>query len=408
MANVLPVSDLAAETLEATFMGETKLTKTVDTHYAKEFENADFAPGSTIRVVLPVRSRGTMTEGNILDAQSTEKEVVSVTVNQWNDGRYISSAEMKLEEREFIRKVTKPDASSIARFVERKGFQAIHDQMSLAGGTPGTTAASFDLWADMTAQAQQMLIPSESGIYAAIDPKTNARFSSNERKLFNPREEISGIWRKGEVQEAAGVGDFYTSTNLFKHTNGDGSTTGAQVDVALTNSTTLPVKSVAAGTVYTKGSQFMIAGVNVVDPETKVDTGNPMWFTLTEDAAIAANEADLVFQPPLVTSGSLQNVTNAPAGDALVTFMGAPSKTYVNNVHYHKDAIILVGLPLPTDHIDGAGAKATLKRFKNVPIRTMTFYRGEIDQLYLRYDVLFGWAVKRWQWVTRVWDREVA
>ncbi len=407
MANVLPVSDLAAETAEATFMGETKLTKTVDTHYAREFENTDFAPGSTVRIVLPPRMRGGMTEGNVLDAQDTVKEVVSVTVQQYNAGRYISSAEMKLEEREFIRKVTKPDASQMARFVERKGFEAVHDQMSMAVGTPGQTAASFDIWAKTTALAQEMLVPSESGIYAAIDPITNSRFSSNERKLFNPKEEITGIWKKGEVSEAAGIGDFYTSTNLFKHTNGSASTTGAQVNTALATSTTLPVKTVAAGTAYTKGSQFSIAGVNVVDPETKVSTGEPMWFTLTQDCPVSGNAGTLVFLPAVYTSGSLQNVNIAPPADAHVTFMGEPSKTYINNLHYHKDAIVLVGLPLPTDHIDGAGAKASIKNFKNVPIRTMTFYRGEMDKLYLRYDVMFGWSVKRWQWVRRVWDREV-
>jgi hypothetical protein len=132
-----------------------------------------------------------------------------------------------------------------------------------------------------------------------------------------------------------------------------------------------------------------------------------MWFTLQEDATITANAATLNFMPAIYTSGSLQNVTQAPPANAYVTFMGLPSKKYVNNVHYHKDALILVGLPLPTDHIDGAGAKASIKNFKNVPIRTMTFYRGEFDKLYLRYDLLFGWSVKRWQWVRRVWDREV-
>ena len=401
MANAFPHADLAAESFEEGLFAETKLCKTCDTHYSKDFENVDFAPGDTLRVVLPPRDSSDMTEGKNLVAEFTEKEVVSVTVQQFNKGRVISSAEMLLEDRDFVERVTKPVVQGCSRFVERTGFDTLAEGASLLHGLASANPSNFRVWAEAQAKMRQMLVPSESGIYGAMDHLTMAGFSDNEKKLFSPKDEVEGMWRKGEVQEAANI-KFYTSSNINRHTNGDGLCIGPQLSATPSAGNTVTIDGASSGSTYTAGSKFKIVGVNACDPESKEAMTWPMWFTLTEDAAIVGAAATLTFAPALVLTGSLQNVSVAPVNNDEIEFHGVESTAYIKNLLYDKNAVIMVGLPLP-DHGNQSG-KVSRRTFRNVPLRVVNFTDWVGDQNYLRFDTMFGWAVKRFMHIFEIWQ----
>lgn len=400
--NEFSLSDLAVETTEEGLFANCNLVNTVDKSYSDEFDVEAYNPGDTIKVTLPPRSAG-VNPGKALVVQATEKEKVSVTVLQWNIGREISSMEMKLEDRKFVERVLKPDVEQLTRFVEDSGFQAISSQMAMQSGSPGVAPANFRIWAQTVAKAQKMLIPADDELYVAIDGLTLAGFADNERKLFHPKRLIEEDYEEGRVQEAAGIGKFYPSMSLDRHVNGDASVMGAQVTGSPGAGTTIQINSVAAGSRYTKGSQFFIAGVNAVDPQTKKVLSFPQVFTLTQDCIVSGNAATLTFLPAIVLApSSLQNVSAVPITGAYVTFYGVESTAYNQNLLYNKNAIILVGLPLPKH--DNDSGRVSMKTGEGVSIRTVNFTDWKSDINFLRYDICFGWAVKRWQHIWRVWD----
>ena len=397
--NSFAPSQLGVDSMEQGLYAETKLTKLADTQYAKEFENRSYHSGESITVYLPPRV-GNMTAGPLFTAEDTIREPFTITVSMWNIGPHISSAELKLEAPEFVKQVTKPYSQRIARFVEQTGFDTLKNQGSMQNGSPGVAPANFRIWAETFAKMRQMLIPSDNNCYAALDALTMAGFADSERKIFNPRDAIGDIWKKGEIQEAAGIGSFFVSQNLASHTNGDGNVTGAQVNATPLSGTSVVAKG-TTGTIYTKGSQFYFSNSMAVDPETKTALTWPMVFTLTADAYISSTTT-LVFDPPLATSGSLQNVSVAPTTNDYITFIGAANKTYKQNLMFDKDAICLVGLPLP-DH-DNASGNVSLSTFKNVPLRCVDFTDWNTAQRKLRFDIMFGWARKRYMHIFRLWD----
>lgn len=400
MPNQFAISDLAIEAMEEGLFANTKLTKTVDTSYSEDFEKEDLNSGDTIRVTLPPRKYG-MTAGKNLSASFTDKEIVSVTVQQYNAGDTISSAEMKLEDRKFVSRVLKPRVQSCSRFVEKTGFDALAENASMLHGLASANPSNFRVWAEAQAKMRQMLVPSESGIYGAMDHLTMAAFSDNEKKLFSPKDEIEGMWRKGEIQEAANI-KFYTSSNLNRHTNGDGLCIGPQLSATPSAGNTVTIDGVSSGSTYTAGSKFKIVGVNAVDPESKAAMSWPMWFTLTEDAAVIGAATTLTFAPALVLTGSLQNVSTALLNNDEIEFYGLESTAYIKNLLYDKNAIIMVGLKLP-DHDNDSG-RVSMKTFREVPIRTVNFTDWMGDQNYLRFDIMFGWAVKRFMHVFEIWQ----
>lgn len=108
------------------------------------------------------------------------------------------------------------------------------------------------------------------------------------------------------------------------------------------------------------GDVFTLPTVNAVHQIDKSDTGQLMTFRV-----LANNAGALTITPAIITSGPYQNVTNAPADNAALTFLNTATKPA--NVFWAQGAVALDygKLAFPTDQ----GAKVMTGTTKNgVPL----------------------------------------
>lgn len=167
-------------------------------------------------------------------------------------------------------------------------------------------------------------------------------------------------------------------------------------DVKDTNSQTLNVDG-EVGATYAKGEVFTIAGVYAYDWRKGVALDFLQQFTVlaaaTGDASTGA--AALTISPPIIVPGSADDtgdtetdtvfasVAAAPADNAAITFMGAPSTTFRLRSMWQKSALAFVTArlrPPETGHFSYATDPAT-----GISIR---YWRGS--------DISSGKHIHRW------------
>lgn len=164
----------------------------------------------------------------------------------------------------------------------------------------------------------------------------------------------------------------------------------AYLSVKSTYAQTLNIDGVGNAGTIKAGEVFTIAGVYAINPRSKATLPYLAQFTVLAD--ITANGAGVVasmsISPAIITSGAYQNVSAAPADDAVVTFLGTAATTYPMNAAFHKTAIKLVSakLVMPyTGEADYATDPDT-----GLTVRYWRYSDGASDTHNHRWDVFFG------------------
>ncbi len=136
------------------------------------------------------------------------------------------------------------------------------------------------------------------------------------------------------------------------------------------------------------GTVFQIAGVFAVNPISYNSTTQLANFVVTT-AVTSTGSATLAIDPPIITSGAYQNVTNAPADNALITFQ----PTHTINLAYHKEAFTLAMINLyspPANQNPGAYFKNLVDKDAGISLRMARQYNIKTDEDTVRIDALFG------------------
>lgn len=178
-----------------------------------------------------------------------------------------------------------------------------------------------------------------------------------------------------------------------------GSRTNGAINGASQNVTYLAVKSTYAQTLaidgigtsntVKAGEVFTIAGVYAVNPRTKATMPYLAQFTVLADATASAGAiAALSISPAIIVSGAYQNVSAAPADDAVVTWLGTASTTYRPSAAFHKTAIKLVSAKLVMPY-SGEADYATDPE-TGLTVRYWRYSDGASDTHNHRWDVFFG------------------
>jgi hypothetical protein len=158
--------------------------------------------------------------------------------------------------------------------------------------------------------------------------------------------------------------------------------------VRTTYSQTLNVDGIGSTSTVAAGEVFTIAGVFAVNPRTKAPMPYLQQFTVLANATAASTAAELSISPPIIVSGAYQNVSAAPADNAVVTWLGSASTTYRANAAFHKTAIKLVSAKLVMPY-SGEADFATDPE-TGITVRYWRYSDGATDTHNHRWDVLFG------------------
>jgi len=376
------------------------LTRNVNRQYDDSFAVEGAKIGSTLRIRLP--DRALVTDGAALQVQDDNEQFTTLSVAQQKHiGVNFTTAELTMQLDDFAERVLKPRVSQLAASIDAdvaNAYQPIFQSV----GTPGTTPAT----SLVLLQAQQKLNESAAVMsprYATVNPAANAALVEGMKGLFNPTSTISRQFKNGMMGEGIlGFEEVNMSQSIKVHTTG--TRTGAHTvttTVSTQGQATINITGTGTQTLR-RGDVFTIAGVFAVNPQTRESTGSLQQFTVLADATAAAGAyTGVQISPAIFTaSNALATVDSFPQASAVVTFLGAASTQFPQNLVYHKDAITFA----TADLLLPQGVDMASRQVHNgISMRIVRQYDINNDRMPCRIDVLYGYGVIRPQMACRLW-----
>lgn len=400
MANSLLTIDMITRKALEILENNLVLTRTVNRQYDDSFAVEGAKIGSTLRIRLP--DRALVTDGAALQVQDDNEQFTTLTVSsQKHIGVNFTSAELTMQLDDFAERVLKPRISQLASSIDADVANA-YRSMFQSVGTPGTVPST----SLVLLQAQQKLNESAAVMsprYATVNPAANAGLVEGMKGLFNPVSTISRQFKNGLMGEGIlGLEELNMSQSIKQHLTG--TRTGAHTvttTVTTQGQSTLNITGTGSQTLAA-GDVFTVAGVFAVNPQTRESTGSLQQFVVTEAIAASGGAYTAVkIAPALFTSSNaLATVDTFPQAGAVVTFLGAASTSYPQNLVYHKDAIAFA----TADLLLPQGVDMASRQVHNgISLRVVRQYDINNDRLPCRIDVLYGYNTIRPPMAVRMW-----
>ena len=400
MANSLLTIDMITRKALEILENNLVITRTVNRQYDDSFAVEGAKIGSTLRIRLP--DRALVTDGAALQVQDDNEQFTTLTVSsQKHIGVNFTSAELTMQLDDFAERVLKPRISQLASSIDAdvaNSYKSIFQSV----GTPGTTPAT----SLVLLQAQQKLNESAAVMsprYATVNPAANAGLVEGMKGLFNPVSTISRQFKNGLMGEGIlGLEELNMSQSIKQHTTG--SRTGAHTvttTVSTQGQATINITGTGSQTIAA-GDVFTIASVFAVNPQTRESTGSLQQFVVTEaNTASGGAYTSVKISPAIYTStNALATVDTFPQSSAVVTFVGAASTQYPQNLVYHKDAISFA----TADLLLPQGVDMASRQVHNgISLRVVRQYDINNDRLPCRIDVLYGFNTIRAPMAVRMW-----
>jgi len=373
------------------------LTRTVNRQYDDSFAVEGAKIGSTLRIRLP--DRALVTDGAALQVQDDNEQYTTLTVSsQKHIGVNFTTAELTMQLDDFAERVLKPRISQLASSIDAdvaNSFKYIGNSV----GTPGTTPAS----SLVLLQAQQKLNENAAVMqprYATVNPAANAALIEGMKGLFNPVSAISKQFKNGMFGEGIlGYEELNMSQSIKQFTTGSRAGTVTVSTSVTTEGSTTVVLTGLGSTVIKAGDVFTIADCYAVNPQTRESTGSLYQFVALADVT-ASTTATVTVPAMYSASQALATVDALPVASAGVTFLGAASTQYPQNLIYHRDAITFA----TADLLMPQGVDMASRQVHNgISLRVVRQYDINNDRLPCRIDVLYGYSVIRPQMAVRLW-----
>ena len=375
------------------------VTRNVNRQYDDSFAVEGAKIGSTLRIRLP--DRALVTDGAALQVQSDNEQYTTLTVaSQKHIGVNFTSAELTLQLDDFAERVLKPRISQLAASIDADVCNA-YKTVGNSVGTPGTTPAT----SLVLLQAQQKLNENAAVMsprYATVNPAANAGLVEGMKGLFNPTDTISKQFKNGLMGTGVlGFEEINMSQSIKQFTTGSRTNGTTSAAVTTEGATTISLTGLGnAGTVKA-GDVFTVADCYAVNPQTRESTGSLFQFVVLADVtASAGGAADVTVAPIYSATQALATVNALPGNGKTVTFIGAASTQYAQNLVYHKDAITFATADLLLPQGVDMASRAV---HNGISLRVVRQYDINNDRMPCRIDVLYGYSTIRPQMAVRMW-----
>ena len=401
MSNSLLTIDMITRKALEILENNLVLTRTVNRQYDDSFAVEGAKIGSTLRIRLP--DRALVTDGAALQVQDDNEQYTTLAVSsQKHIGVNFTTAELTMQLDDFAERVLKPRISQLASSIDAdvaNAYQSIYQSV----GTPGTTPAT----SLVLLQGQQKLNESAAVMsprYATVSPAANAGLVEGMKGLFNPVNTISRQFKNGLMGEGVlGYEEISMSQSIKQHTTGSRNATGATVNGNVVEGASQIVLASAGNTLsFLVGDVFTIADCFAVNPQTRESTGSLQQFVVTEATTSSAGGAVTLKVSPALYSpaNALATVSTLAINGKAVTFLGAASTQYPQNLIYHKDAISFA----TADLLLPQGVDMASRQVHNgISLRVVRQYDINNDRLPCRIDVLYGYNTIRPPMAVRLW-----
>jgi hypothetical protein len=410
MANTIVTASVIAKEALAILENELGVLKTMHRAHEDEFTEKvnGYNKGATISIRRPADF--TVRTGANMAAQDIIEGTVPLTIDQQKGVDFqLTSVEMTLQIEELSERVIKPAMSElindIARDVFQQMYRGAYDMVNAGAAgaqlTPDNTMRvdSFKKFSCAPERLDLMAVPNAQRA-AALHTQDNWGLIGSQTQLTSAGGLVTSAYTDGKLGSVAGL-ETYMSQVLPTHQVGP--LGGAPlINGAAQNVTYDSVKNTwaqslitdgwtaAAAARWKQGDTFTIAGVNKVNPKTKVSTGVLQTFVVNADVSSdGAGNLTANISPPIIIAGPHQTVDAAPADNAAITTAigGTANSFYRQNMAYHRTAMALAFVPmvLPPGAVNPAR-----ESYKNMSVRVIPIYVGSSDLNQWRLDLLYG------------------
>jgi hypothetical protein len=378
------------------------LTRNVNRQYDDSFAVEGAKIGSTLRIRLP--DRALVTDGAALQVQDDNEQYTTLTVaSQKHIGVNFTSAELTMQLDDFAERVLKPRISQLASSIDADVANAYKSIYSTVG-TPGTTPSTSLVLLQGNQKLNEYASPMTDR-YATVNPAANANLVEGMKGFFNPTSTISRQFTAGMMGTGVlGYDEVNMSQSIVNHTTGNFPASPiVATTVATQGQATLDISFTSGTKTVLKGDVFTIAGVYSVNPQTRQSTGSLQQFVVTADNSVTSGTTmTLAISPAMYTSSNaLATIDAFPvATTGTITFVGAASTGYAQNLIYQKNAITFA----TADLLLPQGVDMASRQVHNgISMRIVRQYDINNDRMPCRIDVLYGYSVIRPQMAVRLW-----
>lgn len=367
----------------------------VDRKYQSDFGNKRMKIGATENIRRPARFIGR--DGQAWDPEALTDTFVPLTINfQHGVDFEFSSAERALSIEMMMERYLKPAATSIANKVDYNFGRLMTLSTANLVGTPGTQATGNTaqrVYADAGVLLTQMAFP-DSDRCVVYNSRLNSNLVTTNLTLFNPQDQLGDQYRTGYQGRFSNM-DFYTDENVQNYTFGTYTGTPLVNGAGQTGSTLVTDGFSSGLAALNQGDVFTVAGVYAVNPQNRQSTGSLQQFVVTFATVDTTGAASIPIYPPIIPSGQFQNVTNSPADNAALVFLGATSGASAivspTGLCFQKGAFTAAFVPLETPKAVEESYMETDPE-TGVAMRYLLQYDGVRDMYIGRFDVMYGLA----------------
>jgi hypothetical protein len=377
------------------------LTRNVNRQYDDSFAVEGAKIGSTLRIRLP--DRALVTDGAALQVQDDNEQFTTLTVaSQKHIGVNFTSAELTMQLDDFAERVLKPRISQLASSIDADVATAYKSIFSTVG-TPGTTPSTSLVLLQGNQKLNEYASPMNDR-YATVNPAANANLVEGMKGFFNPTSTISRQFTAGMMGTGVlGYDEVNMSQSIGNHTTGNFPAAPiVATTVATQGQATLDISFTSGTKTVLRGDVFTVSGVFSVNPQTRQSTGSLQQFVVTADNSVTSGTTmTLAISPAMYTSSNaLASIDAFPASSATITFVGAASTGYPQNLIYQKNAITFA----TADLLLPQGVDMASRQVHNgISMRIVRQYDINNDRMPCRIDVLYGFSVIRPQMAVRLW-----
>lgn len=379
----LKVNHIIASKALQYFVNTLGLAKLADRQYSKDFASNT---GATINIRKP--NRFTSREGAVANPQAIIERVeplvcnlitgIDVSTDSLQNTLYIDN---------WMERVLRPAMQSMANKVNVNLF-ATAEKVGTFVGDANSYVNSFARVNAATSRLRGLGV--QNPFYGVYSVKDSEQMQNSLQNSFNEvlNKDISSDATIGRLAHQ----DMHYDQSVKVHVGGVGTGTPA-VNGAGQSGFTLVTDGWTASTagIVQPGDLFTIAGVYEVNPETRQTTGRLKGFAVDAVANSGAGGATTItLSEEIILTGPYQNVTNAPADNALITLAtNNQGGLTTKNVVFNPDGFVLATVPLILPR--GAAFKKTIQDPDlGVSMRMIEVYDGLNDVNLLRFDILYG------------------
>lgn len=402
MSNILKVTDLIAKEALRIAHEKCAFISTVDRQLDESFAyQSNRGPtGQTLRVRSPnqyKRRQGS----RVMDVQDQNEETQTVTVAtqdgfdmRFNSAELVQSVNSDGAFDNLSKHYIEPAVAACMSGIEADFIAYCTKKTYQVAGTAGTALTDLVAVGAARAKLNQSLAPKDGNRYIMSDSIAMGGMVNGLKGLFQDSAQIKEQYREGMMGRTA-MADWYENDRMWTLPNSADVAGEINAGTLTSGITSLTVDGLTVAPV--EGMVFTVEGTYDVHPETKTAYAHLKQFVCSS----GCTTTNLVFTPALIydTTDPRQNCSGAPTDNDDISFVGAASTNYVQQLMYHKEAFQFITAPLPI--LDDAH-KCVVKSKDGLSMRIWMFSDGRNDELLVRGDILYGMASLRPAWASRI------